>query len=120
RPKRVEVRAVGYDDRGQYVDADAFVVNERDTPLEVKITRTATADRVSHLKLSIQNPRGTPIKTVALFAGQKKIFEWSQPPYAIDLPEERLKGIPFVRASVIDATNYEASDLLFLNGAQVN
>src|SRR6266550_3595689 len=66
-PKRVEVRAVGYDERGRYVDADAFVVNERETPLEVKITRTQTPDHVSHLKLSIQNPRNAAIKTVALF-----------------------------------------------------
>ncbi len=32
-PKRMEVRAVGYDPRGRYVDADAFLVNERDTQL---------------------------------------------------------------------------------------
>lgn len=115
-PKRVEVRAVGYDDRGRYVDADAFIVNERETPLEVKITRTTTADRVAHIKLSIQNPRGTPIKTVALFAGQKKIFEWSRPPYALDVPESSLKDVPFLRASAVDASNYEASDLLFLDG----
>lgn len=119
-PKRVEVRAVGYDDRGRYVDADAFVVNERETPLEVKITRTTTPDRVAHVKISIQNPHGNAIKSVALFGGQKKIYEWKQPPYAIDIPEDRLKALPFLRASVTDATNYEASDLLFLNGAQVN
>jgi Ca-activated chloride channel homolog len=119
-PKRVEVRAVGYDERGQYVDADAFVVNERATPLEVKITRTATPDNVSHFKLSIQNAKGTAIRTVALFAGQKKIYEWNEPPYAISIPNDRLKDVAFVRASVIDNTNYEASDLLFLNGAQVN
>jgi Ca-activated chloride channel family protein len=119
-PKRVEVRAVGYDERGHYVDADAFVVNERATPLEVKITRTVTPDNVSHLKLSIQNAKGTAISTVALFAGQKKIYEWNQPPYAVSIPNDRLKDVPFVRASVIDNTNYEASDLLFLNGAQIN
>ena len=119
-PKRVEVRAVGYDERGHYIDADAFVVNERATPLEVKITRTVTPDRVSHFKLSVQNLKGTLIQSVALFAGQKKIFEWSQPPYAVSIPGDRLKDVPFVRASVIDNTNYEASDLLFLNGAQVN
>ncbi|HEU4521076.1 MAG TPA: hypothetical protein VFT12_03675, partial [Thermoanaerobaculia bacterium] len=55
-PKRVEVRAVGYDDRGRYVDADAFIVNERQTQLEVKITRTATPDGKTHFKLSVQNP----------------------------------------------------------------
>ena len=119
-PKRVEVRAVGYDDRGRYVDADAFVVNEREAPLEVKITRTVAPDRISHIKLSVQNPRGNDIRTVALFGGQKKIFEWAQPPYAVDLPESQLQGLPFLRASVVDATNYEASDLLFLNGNQIN
>ena len=119
-PKRVEVRAVGYDDHGRYVDADAFVVNERETPLEVKITRTDTADKVSHVKLSVQNPKGTDIKSVALFADQKKIFEWAQPPYALDIPDDRLANVRFLRASVVDGTNYEAADLLFLNGAQIN
>lgn len=119
-PKRVEVRAVGYDDRGRYVDADAFVVNERETPLEVKITRTRTPDHVSHVKLSIQNPRGNELKSVQLFAGQKKIYEWPRAPYAVDLADTALANVPFLRASVVDSTNYEASDLLFLNGATVN
>jgi Ca-activated chloride channel family protein len=115
-PKRVEVRAVGYDAQGRYVDADAFLVNERETPLEVKITRTVTPDGVSHFKLSIQNPKNTDLKTVALYAGKNKIHEWKQPPYALNIPGSRLAGVDFVRASVIDETDYEAADLLFLNG----
>ena len=115
-PKRVEVRAIGYDAQGRYVDADAFVVNEHETPLEVKITRTVTLDGVSHFKLSVQNPKGTQIKSAAFFAGQKKLHEWSGPPYALDIPSATLKGADFVRASIVDETNYEASDLLFLSG----
>jgi Ca-activated chloride channel family protein len=115
-PKRVEVRAIGYDAQGRYVDADAFVVNEHETPLEVKITRTVTPDGVSHFKLSVQNPKATVIKSAVFFAGQKKIHDWSGPPYALDLPASALKGADFVRASVLDDTNYEASDLLFLSG----
>jgi Ca-activated chloride channel family protein len=115
-PKRVEVRAVGFDKQGRYVDADAFVVNEHETPLEVKITRTVTSDDVSHFKVSMQNPKGTTIKSAVFFAGQKKLFEWSAPPYALDIPSSKLRGVEFVRASVTDDTNYEASDLLFLNG----
>jgi Ca-activated chloride channel homolog len=115
-PKRVEVRAVGYDAQGRYVDADAFVVNEHETPLEVKITRTITPDGVSHFKLSVQNPKATVIKSAVFFAGQKKLYEWTAPPYALDIPNAQLKGVDFVRASVLDETNYEASDLLFLNG----
>ena len=115
-PKRVEVKVVGYDAAGHYIDADAFVVNERETPLEVKITRTETPDGVSHFKLSIQNPKNSEIKSVVFFAGQKKFHEWTQPPYAIDVPTSRLGGVDYVRASVTDDTNYEASDLLYLNG----
>lgn len=115
-PKRVEVRAVGYDAQGRYVDADAFVVNEHETPLEVKITRTVTPDGVSHFKLSVQNPKATTIKAAVFFAGQKKLHEWSAPPYALNVAPSQLKGVDFVRASVTDETNYEASDLLFLNG----
>jgi Ca-activated chloride channel family protein len=115
-PKRVEVRAVGYDAQGRYVDADAFVVNEHETPLEVKITRTVTADGVSHFKLSVQNPKATTIKSAVFFAGQKKLHEWTSPPYALNVAASQLKGVDFVRASVTDDTNYEASDLLFLNG----
>jgi Ca-activated chloride channel family protein len=115
-PKRVEIRAVGYDRQGRYVDADAFVVNERDTPLEVKITRIETPDAVSHFKLSVMNPKGTNIRSVTLFAGEKKLMEWDGPPYAIDLPTARLGGAEFVRAQAVDETGYEASDLLFLNG----
>ncbi len=115
-PKRVEVRAIGYDARGRYVDADAFIVNERETPLELKITRTNTPDGVSHFKLSLQNPKGTTIRNVVLYAGDKKLHEWTRPPYAISLPAARLQGVEYVRAAAIDDTGYEASDLLFLTG----
>jgi Ca-activated chloride channel homolog len=115
-PKRVEVRAVGYDARGRYIDADAFIVNERETPLELKITRTTTPDGVAHFKLSLQNPKGTSIKNVVLYAGDKKLQEWTRPPYAISIPSASLAGVDFVRASAFDDTGYEASDLLFLTG----
>lgn len=115
-PKRVEVRAVGYDARGRYVDADAVIVNERDSQIELQITRTVTPDGVAHFKLSLQNPKGTNIRNVVLYAGDQKIREWTHPPYAISLPVTRLAGHEFVRASAFDETGYEASDLLFLNG----
>lgn len=115
-PKRVEVRAIGYDAAGRYVDADAFIVNERETPLEAKITRTSTPDGISHFKVSVQNPKNNELKTVALFAGAKKIYEWTQPPYAVNIADAKLAGVDFVRVSVVDSTGYEASDLLFMSG----
>ncbi|HUP49143.1 MAG TPA: VWA domain-containing protein [Thermoanaerobaculia bacterium] len=115
-PKRVEVRVVGYDAQGRYVDADAFLVNERQTQLEVKITRTATPDGMTHFRLSVQNPTLTDVRNVALYAGQSKLHEWKAPPYALSVPTARLEGIEYVRASVIDSSGYEAADLLFLAG----
>lgn len=117
-PKRVEVRAVGFDRQGRYVDADAFIVNERETPLEVKITRTETPDGVSHFRLSVQNPKGTVLRSVGLYAGDRKLHEWERPPYALDIATASLAGVEFVRASALDETGYEASDLLFLDGAR--
>jgi len=115
-PKRVEVRAVGYDAKGKYVDADAFVVNEHDNPLEVKITRTDTTDGLTHFKLSVQNPQNNDIKSVVFFIDQKKYREWHEPPYVIEMKTSALNGVNYVRAAATDSTNYEASDLLFLNG----
>ena len=115
-PKRVEVRAVGYDAKGRYVDADAFVVNERQNQLEVKITRTATPDGMTHFRLSVQNPTTNEITSVTLFAGQTKLGSWQRPPYAMTVPTATLAGIDFVRASVVDSTGFEAADLLFLSG----
>jgi len=91
-------------------------VNERETPLELKITRTETPDGVSHFKLSIQNPKNNEIGKVIFFLGQKKFREWTQPPYAVDIPASALANVEYVRASATDSTNYEASDLLFLSG----
>jgi Ca-activated chloride channel family protein len=115
-PKRVEVRVVGYDAHGRYVDADAFIVNERETPLEAKITRTITPDGLSHFKISIQNPKGTNLKNIVLYAGDRKLHEWTRPPYALAIPTTSLTGVEFVRVSVTDSTGYEASDLMFLSG----
>ncbi|HEX8172136.1 MAG TPA: VWA domain-containing protein [Thermoanaerobaculia bacterium] len=120
-PKRVEVRAIGYDAAGRYVDADAFMVSDRDMPMEAKLTRTETPDGVSHIKLSVQNPKNSEIRSVVLYgASNNKLYEWKRPPYAVDMATARLASEKFIRASVIDATGYEASDLMFLNGDRLS
>ncbi len=117
-PRRVEIRVVGYDAVGRYVDADAWLVNERDNQLELKITRTITPDKISHVKISIQNPKNSELKNIVLFAGDRKLVEFKAPPYAVRLDESKLKGVEFLRASATDSTGYEASDLLFLDGSR--
>jgi len=115
-PQRVEVRAVGYDARGRYVDADAWVVNERENDLEVKITRTETPDGVSHFRVSVQNPKKRQLGPLRLAAEDQVLREWSRPPYALDIPTAALEGKDFVTATISDASGMEASDLLYLDG----
>jgi VWFA-related protein len=117
-PKRVEVRALGFDPKGRFVDADAWVVNERDNPVEAKISRNATPDGVTHIKVSVQNGgSSTAIAKVTLDAGSRRVAEWTRAPYAISLPTKSLDGAEFITAIVLDADGKElASDLLFLNG----
>ena len=118
-PRRVEVRAVGYDSKGRFIDADAWIVNERDNPVEAKLTKNVTPDGVTHIKVSVQNGANAKIAKVTLDAGGKRLAEWVRAPYAISLPSKRLDGVDFITALVLDAEGRElASDLLFLNGAR--
>jgi len=116
-PRRVEVRVLGFDPKGRFVDADAWVVNERDNPVEAKISRNATPDGVTHIKVSVQDGPNTAIAKVTLDAGSRRIAEWTHAPYAISIPTKSLDGAEFITALVLDAEGHElASDLMFLNG----
>jgi len=105
------VRAVGYDAAGCYVDADAVTASDA---LAVMLTRVATDEGVCHFKLSVQNPAGTPLKSAALYAGDRKLHQWDRPPFAVSVPCATLDGAGFVRASVVDNAGNEASDRLRL------
>jgi Ca-activated chloride channel family protein len=114
-PQRVELKVVGYDVRGRYIDSDAWIVNERKNELDVTVTRTETPDGMSHLRVSVQNPQKRALRSVALFADQERLVEWKGAPYALDLPSARLAGKDYVQAVVIDSTGAETSDLLYLD-----
>ncbi|HUP64226.1 MAG TPA: VWA domain-containing protein [Thermoanaerobaculia bacterium] len=115
-PRRVEVRAVGYDARGRYIDADAWIVNERENDLEVKVTKTDTPDGVSHFKVSVQNPKRLGTRRVTLHADDEQLARWAHPPYALDIDTALLAGKTFIRATLIDDSGGETTDLLYLEG----
>jgi len=108
-PERVALHAIGFDAAGRFVDADAYVMKPSDTPV-VKITRVVTSDGFTHFKLSVRNPKRTRLKSVALYAGDRKLYEWDQPPYALSVSTASLADVEFVRASVIDESGFEAKD----------
>lgn len=115
-PRKVEIRAIGYDSRGRYVDADAFLVSERSNPLDVKVIRTETQGGLSQIRVALQNPSGVPVQKVELYADDRLLTRWAAPPYALALGNAQLEGVRFLRATAVNADGVEASDLLFLDG----
>jgi hypothetical protein len=112
--KPLTVRAIAYDAGGRYVDADALVLNWDDTTVAVRITHTVTPDGIAHFKLSVHSPKGTRLKSVALYADDSKLHEWDRPPYALSVPVSTLAGVNAVQAVVIDDAGEETTDLLKL------
>lgn len=117
-PEGLALRAIGYDAAGHYVDADTFVGGA--DPLAVKVLRVVTTDGLSHFKLSVRKPKGTRLKRIALYAGEKKLQEWDGPPFALSVPESSLAGVDSVRASVLDEAGHEATDLLLVRAVLVS
>lgn len=115
-PRRVEVKAIGYDTRGRYVDADVVVVSERENPLEVKIIRTETRDGISQIRVAVQNRPGISVAGVELYADDRRLIRWDRPPYAYAIATRELDEVRFLRASATDGAGLEATDLLFMDG----
>lgn len=113
-PRGVEVKVVGYDRRGRFIDADAWVVNEHESPLEVRITRTDDSEGVARFKVSVQGSRA--VSRVELWADERKIAVWRKEPYAIALQPSALEGVEYVRATAHAVDGLEATDLLYLSG----
>jgi Ca-activated chloride channel homolog len=112
-PRAVEIRVIGYDRSGRFIDADAWVVSERESPIEVRITRNLTATGETHVRVSVQS--SLRVDRVELYAEDRRIARWIAEPYAILLPEGSLDATSYLRATAWIEGDVEASDLLYLS-----
>jgi Ca-activated chloride channel homolog len=117
-PHRVEVKAIGFDRTGRYLDADVWLVSERENRVELKLTRTV-AKGVSHFKANLQNRHGIDVGPIELFADDRKLATWHKPPYSFSIPDSALDGTQFVRATTMTSTGDELTDLIFLDGSRM-
>lgn len=113
-PTGVEVKVIGYDRAGRFVDTDAWIVNERSSPLEARISRTDHRNGSVYLEVSVQG--NAPASRVELWLGERKIAEWKSAPYAVAVEPAVLAGAEYVRATAYGADGIEATDLLYLSG----
>lgn len=116
-PKKQTLKALGFDAQGNFLDADAWAINEKDARLAVRILELpkATGETVE-LKVAVQPIAGGEMKTLKLYLDMDLAKEWAAPPYTVSIPAEKLKRATLIRATATDAEGKEFSDVKLLKG----
>jgi len=117
-PRKQTLRALGFDRLGNFVDADAWALNEKEAKLAVRLLDLpkAKGKADSEVKVTVQPIAGAVAKRVALFLDDRKVAEWTAPPYRATLPASEVAGATLMRASAWDAEGKEYSDFRMLKG----
>ncbi len=117
-PRRQTLKALGFDRQGNFLDADAWAINEKDARLAVRILeipRKALSGDIE-VKVAIQSIAGGTLRSLALYVDNDKVTEWSKPPYSATVPAAKLKKATLIRATAVDEEGKEFSDFKFLQG----
>jgi len=117
-PRKQTLRALGFDRLGNFVDADAWALNEKEAKLAVRVLDLpkAKGKADSEVKVTVQPIAGAVARRVALFLDEKKVAEWTAPPYRATVPAAEVAGATLMRASAWDAEGKEYSDFRMLKG----
>jgi Ca-activated chloride channel family protein len=117
-PKKQTLKALGFDALGNFVDADAWSVNERDARLSVRILelpKQIAGDTVD-LKVAVQSIAGGVARSLKLYLDTDLVKEWAGPPYTATVDAAKLKKATLLRATATDEEGKEFSDLKLLKG----
>jgi VWFA-related protein len=119
-PRKQTLRALGYDRLGNFVDADAWALNEKEAKLAVRVLDLpkAKGKADTEVKVTVQPIAGATAKKVQLFLDEKKVAEWNAPPYRATVPAADVEKATLIRASAFDGEGKEYSDFLMLKGDQ--
>ncbi len=116
-PKKQTLKALAFDAQGNFLDADAWALNERDARLAVRILElpTATEDTVE-LKVAVQSIAGGELRGLKLYLDTALVKEWTKPPYTDMVSAAQMKRATLIRATAVDAEGKEFSDVKLLKG----
>jgi Ca-activated chloride channel family protein len=117
-PKKQTLKAVGYDAKGNFIDADAWAINEREARLAVRILelpRKPDSDK-TEIKVAVQSIAGGVTKSLKLFLDDKLVKDWAAPPYTAEVSQAAMKKATLLRATAVDEQGKEFSDLKLLKG----
>lgn len=117
-PKKQTLKALGFDAQGNFIDADAWAINEKDARLAVRILelpKKAQGDTVE-LKIALQSIAGGEAKKLQLWLDDTMLREWTEPPFTVTVPVARIQKATLMRATATDAEGKEFTDLKLLKG----
>lgn len=117
-PRKQTLRALGFDKLGNFVDADAWALNEKEAKLAVRVLDLPKAKGTtdSEVKVTVQSIAGATAKKVELYLDDRKFAEWTAPPYRATVPAADVAKATLMRASAFDLEGKEYSDFRMLKG----
>ncbi len=118
-PKKQTLKVLGFDRQGNFLDADAWAINEKDSRLSVRLMELpkvkSEGDNVE-LKVAVQSMAGGVAKKLELWLDDHKVREWTRPPYVAMVPVTQYQKATLVRATATDEEGKEYTDLKLLKG----
>jgi VWFA-related protein len=118
-PKRQTLKALGYDAQGNFVDEDAWAINEKDSRLTVRLLelpkQKSSGDMVE-IKVAVQSMAGGLATKLELWLDDARVKEWSAPPYIAMVPVAQIQKATLMRATATDQDGKEFTDLKLLKG----
>ena len=116
--RKQTLRALGFDRLGNFVDADAWALNEKEAKLAVRVLDLpkGRGKQDAEVKVAVQSIAGATAKRVELYLDDRKVAEWTSPPYRATLLASEVAKATLMRASAWDAEGKEYSDFKMLKG----
>jgi VWFA-related protein len=118
-PKKQTLKALGFDAQGNFLDADAWAINEKDSRLSVRLMelpKQKGAGDTVELKVAVQSMAGGVTKKLELYLDDRKVKEWNQPPYVAMVPVAQYQKATLIRATATDEEGKEFTDIKLLKG----
>ena len=118
-PKKQTLKALGFDAQGNFIDADAWAINEKDSRLSVRLLelpKQKSAGDMVELKVAVQSMAGGIAKKLELYLDDQKVKEWTQPPYVAMVPVAKIQKATLMRATATDEDGKEFTDIKLLKG----
>ncbi len=103
-PKKQTLKVLGFDAQGNFVDADAWAINEKDSRLAVRILelpKQKLAGDTVELKVALQSIAGGAATKLQLWLDDTMVKEWTEPPFTVTVPVAQIQKATLMRATAI-------------------